>query len=128
MIVSFVLLIKVERNLWCYFHKIHTKARIIKLKVTIFNNQNRCAKQQEINVINQAKYLNQAPSKKEKKVNGKCRGSKIINEYNGGFPFTTEDIVEEGEETGSTNQERAHRGLKARPNWEWGLFRREMQA
>lgn len=26
----------------------------------------------------------------------KCRGSKIINEYNGGFPLTTEDIVEKG--------------------------------
>lgn len=49
-------------------------------------------------------------------MNGKCRSSKIINEYNGGFPFTTEDIVEtnqeKGEETGSTNQEWAHRGLK----------------
>lgn len=44
----------------------HTKARIIKLKVTIFNNQNRCAKQQEISVVNQAKYLNQALSKKKK--------------------------------------------------------------
>lgn len=54
-------------------------------------------------------------------MNGKCRSSKIINEHNGGFPFTTEDIVEtnqeKGEETGSTNQEWAQRiEDKARPN------------